>query len=285
MASSVLDLPTGPLPLDHVIVMGILNTTPDSFYDRGRYQHQAAAVARALQMANEGAEIIDVGGEKAGPGHPVSAEEEIRRVVPVIEAIRRELTLPISVDTVKPEVAGAAMTAGADIVNSIGGFGEPAMQRVAAETGATIVIMHIQGQPRVPCPHPVYGNVVGEVRDFLVARAEECEAAGIPAGRIIVDPGPGFGKSANHDLAIMRRLDELTALPYPVLLAASRKPFIGALLDLPVEDRLEGSLALATWGVMQGVRIIRAHDVRATARVCRMTETVLAIPGVEVSPA
>lgn len=275
MASRVLQLPCGPLSLDHVLVMGIFNTTPDSFYDGGRYRDHDAAVARAVEMAEEGAEIIDVGGEKAGPGDHVSVEEEIRRVVPVIEAIKRELALPISVDTFKAEVAQAAVAAGADIINSIGGFEEPAMRRVAAASDAGAVIMHIQGKPRVAHPSPVYGDVVREVRDFLRERTWECIEDGIAADRIIIDPGPGFGKSTDHDLAILRGLEELTALPYPVLLAVSRKPFIGAVLGLDVGDRLEGSLAAATWGVLQGVRIIRVHDVRATVRVCRMTEAVL----------
>lgn len=275
MAHPVLDLPSGPLQLDHVIVMGILNTTPDSFYDRGRYRQHDAARARAVEMAEEGAEIIDIGGERAGPGDPVSVDEEIRRVVPVIEAVKRETNLPISVDTFKPEVARAAAGAGADIINSIGGFGDPAMRQVAVATHAAIVIMHIQGEPRVAQPRPVYGNVVGEVRSFLLQRAQECESEGIAPDRIIIDPGPGFGKSASHDLELMRHLDDLTSLPYPVLLAVSRKPFIGEILDLLVEDRLEGSLAVTAWAVLRGVRVVRTHDVQATVRVCRMTEAVL----------
>jgi dihydropteroate synthase len=275
VAPRVLQLPRGPLPLDHVLVMGILNTTPDSFYDCGRYRDLDAAIARGIEMAAEGAEIIDVGGEKAGPGEHVSVEEEIRRVVPVVTALKRELALPISVDTFKPEVARAAVAAGADIVNSIGGFEDPAMRRACAASGAAAVIMHIQGEPRVARPNPVYGDVVREVRDFLHERAGECIADGIPADRIIIDPGPGFGKSTDHDLAILRDLQELTALPYPVLLAVSRKPFIGTVLGLDAGDRLEGSLAVTTWGVLRGVGIVRAHDIRATVRVCRMTEAVL----------
>lgn len=282
MTSRVLQLPCGRVPLDHVLVMGILNTTPDSFYDRGRYRDRDVAIARAIEMAEEGAEIIDVGGEKAGPGDDVSIEEEIRRVVPVIAALKRELALPISVDTFKPEVAQAAVDAGADIVNSIGGFAEPAMRQVCAASGAAAVIMHIQGKPRVAHPNPVYGDVVREVRGFLHARARECIDSGIPADRIIIDPGPGFGKSTDHDLAILRDLRELTVLPYPVLLAVSRKPFIGKVLGLDAADRLEASLAMTTWGVLQGVEIVRAHDVRATVRVCRMTQAVLEPERIEV---
>lgn len=270
-----LALPSGTLPLHRTLIMGILNRTPDSFYDRGRYLGLDRAMERARHMIDEGADIIDVGGEKAGPGDPVSVDEEIARVVPAIERIRRESDIPISVDTFKPEVARAAVRAGADMVNSIGGFGDPEMRRVAAESGAAAVIMHIQGEPRVRNPNPQYGDVVEDVREFLLRRAEECVEDGIKADRIVVDPGPGFGKTAEHDLALLRGLARLTELPYPLLLAVSRKPFIGSVLGVDTEERLEGSLAVAAWGVMQGVSVIRTHDVRATKRVCVMTEAVL----------
>ena len=278
-----LDLPSGALLLDRIRVMGILNTTPDSFYDGGRYGTVDAAVTRAMQMAGAGADIVDVGGERAGPGEPVSVEEELRRVVPVIEAMRRRLSIPISVDTFKPQVARAAIQAGADIVNSIGGLGDPAMRRVAAEEGAAVVVMHIQGQPRVANPNPWYEDVVTEVERFLVERTEACIADGIPADRIVVDPGPGFGKTTEHDLSIIRALPRFVAGRYPVLLAASRKKFIGEILGLPPEDRLEGSLAVVAWGALSGVRIVRVHDVRASSSVCRMIEAVLDPDLVEVS--
>jgi dihydropteroate synthase len=270
-----LELPSGAWPLSRVRVMGILNATPDSFYDRGRYLGLDRAVARAEAMAEEGADLIDIGGEKAGPGAPVSVDDELRRVIPVIEAIRGRIDLPLSIDTFKSQVARRAVEAGVQIVNSIGGFDDPAMRQVAAETGAAIVIMHIQGRPRVHHPDPQYGDVVEDVRTFLRARAEDCEAAGIARSKIVVDPGPGFGKSSAHDLALVSGLDRLTDLGYPVLLAASRKKFIGDLLDLETEERLEGSLAVAVWGVLHGARIIRTHDVRATVRVVRMTEAVM----------
>lgn len=274
-AAPYLRLPSGPLSLERVKVMGILNATPDSFYDRGRYRAFDDAMARAHEMAAEGADIIDIGGEKAGPGPAVSVDEEIGRVVPLIERLRRELPVPLSVDTFKPPVARAAVEAGADIINSIGGFGDPEMQKVARETGAVAVIMHIQGLPRVANSTPQYGDVVAEVVHFLEDRARECEAAGIAHDRIVIDPGPGFGKTAEHDIAVMREIGRCTALPYPVLLAASRKTFIGHVLGTSVEDRLEGSLAVTAWGVMYGVKIVRAHDVRATKRVVTMTEAVL----------
>jgi len=255
--------------------MGILNVTPDSFFDRGRYGDPNAAVERAAEMAGEGADIIDIGGEKAGPGEPVSAEEETARVVPVIRAVRHSLGLPISVDTFKPSVARAAVEAGAEIINNIDGFQDPEMRRVAAETGAAAVVMHIQGRPRVANPAPVYGDAVAEVIAFLERQANLCRADGIAADSIVIDPGPDFGKNTEHSLATIRHLDRIAALPYPVLLAVSRKRFIGEVLSLDVGDRLEGSLAVAAWGVLKGARLIRAHDIKATRRVVAMVEAVL----------
>ncbi|HLJ67329.1 MAG TPA: dihydropteroate synthase [Chloroflexota bacterium] len=258
--------------------MGILNITPDSFYDRGRFFDRDRALERAVEMAEEGADIIDVGGEKAGPGDPVSVQIEIERVAPVIERIRAELPVVVSVDTFKSEVARVAVAAGAAIVNSIGGMEDPEMRRVAAESGAAAVVMHIQGRPRVANPSPVYGNVVDEVVAFLRRRTQECLDAGISADRLVIDPGPGFGKTSAHDIALLRALERFTLLPYPVLLAVSRKTFLGDLLGTDAGERLEGSLAVAAWGVMRGVRIIRTHDVRATKRVVAMTEAVLQTP-------
>lgn len=255
--------------------MGILNRTPDSFYDHGKYQGLEAAIRRAEEMLAEGVDIIDVGGEKAGPGPAVSADEETRRVVPAIEAVRKRTSIPISVDTFKPEVARRAVEAGADIINSIGGFGELDMRRAAVDTGAAAVIMHIRREPRVADPNPVYGDVVRDVRSFLVHRVQECIADGIAPERILVDPGPGFGKTSDQDVEILRNLRDFTDLPYPVLLAVSRKRFIGDTLGLATDERLEGSLAVAAWGTMKGVKIIRTHDVKATRRVVRMIEAVL----------
>lgn len=272
----------GSLSLARVRVMGILNVTPDSFYDRGRYWDRDTALRRAAEMVAEGADIIDVGGEKAGPGEAVGVEEEIERVAPVVAALRQELPVPVSVDTFKPEVARAAIEAGAGIVNSIGGLSDREMRRVVREMDAAAVIMHIQGEPRVANPTPVYGDVVSEIAAWLLDRATLCVNDGIPTDHLLLDPGPGFGKTADHDLALLRGLARITALPYPILLAVSRKPFIGAILNAPVEDRLEGSLAVAAWGVLKGVKVIRTHDVRATVRVVRMTEAVLDPASVEV---
>jgi dihydropteroate synthase len=270
-----IELPSGPFSLARVRVMGILNRTPDSFYDGGRYRELDRAVRRAVQMVEEGADIIDVGGEKAGPGDPVAEEEELERVVPTIEAIKREVPIPISVDTRRPAVSRAAVDAGVEVINSIGGFDDPGMRQVAADTGAAIVIMHIKGLPRIANPNPHYDDVLPEVSRFLLDRAQLCRADGIAANRIVVDPGPGFGKTTEHDLQIVRGLERLTSLPYPVLLAASRKRFIGEILGSGVEERLEGSLAVIAWGVLKGVKIVRVHDVRASRRVCSMVEAVL----------
>ncbi|HZU11374.1 MAG TPA: dihydropteroate synthase [Chloroflexota bacterium] len=270
----VLRLPSRSLVLDRCLVMGILNRTTDSFYDQGAYRRLDAAMDRVRRMIADGADIVDIGAERAGPGRAVPEQEEIALVVETVERIRSESDVPLSVDTIKPEVARAAMTAGADIINSIGGM-EAGMRKVAAQTGAAVVVMHIQGTPRVANPTPVYRDVVGEVRSFLERRARECIAESIAPDGIIIDPGPGFGKTAEHDRAIIRHLADFTALPYPVLLAASRKGFIGDVLGNSPSDRLPGSLAVAAWGVMQGVRIIRTHDVTATLQACRMTEAVM----------
>jgi dihydropteroate synthase len=255
--------------------VGILNITPDSFYDGGRYDSLRAAVERARSMIEEGADVIEIGGEKAGPGEPVPVHEEIRRVVPVLSAIRAETGIPVAVDTRRAEVAEAVMASGADIINSIDGFGDRALRRVAAATGAAVVVMHIEGRPRVANPQPHYHDVVKEVRTWLLDRVGDCLADGIAADRIAIDPGPGFGKTSQHDLTILRRIDEYTELPYPVMLAASRKGVIGAVLGIGPEERLEGTLAVLAWGVLHGVKLVRVHDVRAATRTVRMAEAVV----------
>jgi dihydropteroate synthase len=265
--------------------MGILNTTPDSFYDRGRYVDRDRAIAYALDMVAEGADILDIGGEKAGPGDAVSLEEELSRVIPVVQAIRRSIDVPISVDTLKPKVARGAIEAGASIINSIGGFQDADMRGVAAETGAAVVVMHIKGRPRVANPNPHYDDVVGEVARFLEERVAACLADGISPSSIILDPGPDFGKTTEQSVNVLRGLERITAMPHPVLLAVSRKRFIGDVLGLGVADRLEGSLALTAWGVLRGIKIVRTHDVRATRRVITMTEAVLDPGAVARTPA
>jgi dihydropteroate synthase len=226
-------------------------------------------------MIAEGADLIEIGGEKAGPGPAVSADEEIARVLPAIEAIRRESAIPISIDTWKAEVARAGLASGANIINSIDGFDDPALRRVAAETGAGIVVMHIQGQPRVANANPSYVDVIEDVRTSLLERVDRCLRDGVRPESIAIDPGPGFGKTSEHDLALVRNIGRFTQLPYPVMLAASRKSFIGAVLGGGPEDRLEGSLAVIAWGVLHGVKLVRVHDVQASVRTVRMTEAVL----------
>lgn len=256
--------------------MGVLNVTPDSFFDGGSFFDQSAAVDRAQQMVEEGAEIIDIGGESTRPGaEQVSAEEESGRVVPVIAALAGRTGAAISIDTSKAPVARAALDAGAVIVNDISALRfDPAMAQLAAEAGAGVVLMHMQGRPRTMQANPTYRDVVADVKTQLLHWADGAQAAGIAPERIAIDPGIGFGKNAEHNLALIRATDELCSLGYPVVLGASRKSFIGMTLDLPVEDRLEGTAAVVAWAVANGAQVVRVHDVKEMARVVRMTEAI-----------
>ncbi len=260
------------LVLDRPRVMGILNVTPDSFSDGGRYLDLGAAVERAWRMVEEGADIIDVGGESTRPGAaPVPLEEELRRVVPVIEAVASKLPVPVSVDTSKPEVMRAAVAAGAGLVNDVRALRAPGALEAAAELGVPVCLMHMQGEPRTMQRAPVYRDVVAEVRAFLLERVAACEAAGIPRERILIDPGFGFGKTLEHNLALMRRLDAFVETGLPVLVGVSRKSMIGALLgDAPVERRLHGSVAAAVVAACKGAAIVRVHDVAATVEALRV---------------
>ncbi len=254
----------GPRPW----VQGILNVTPDSFSDGGRFLDPAAAVARGRAMAEEGADLLDVGGESTRPGSaPVPEAEERARVIPVIRALARDVSVPISVDTSKAPVAAAAMEAGAAMVNDVTALrGDPAMAGVVARSGAALVLMHMQGEPRTMQAAPRYGDVVAEVSAFLRERIEAAVGAGIPREQVLVDPGIGFGKTLEHNLEVLRRLGEFRALGRPILVGPSRKSFLGALLDLPIGERLEGTLAAATACVLRGALVVRAHDVRAAVR-------------------
>ena len=255
-------------PDGRVLIMGILNVTPDSFSDGGRFLSPDAAVKRALIMEKEGADIIDVGGESSRPGaEPVPVEEELRRVIPVLERLRGKLRIPISIDTTKAEVAEAALRAGASIVNDISALRfDPAMASVVAEFGAGLVLMHMLGTPKTMQQAPHYEDVVREVRDFLAERALYAQSQGIPREAIAVDPGIGFGKTVEHNLELLRRLPELVELGFPVLVGPSRKSFIGAILGLGVEERLEGTLAACAVAVVRGADILRVHDVREVRR-------------------
>ena len=257
------------------LVMGILNRTPDSFYDKGEFFAMDATLRLAEQHVADGADILDVGGVKAGPGPAVGLQEELERVVPAVTALRERFDLPLSVDTWNAEVARAAYREGAVVGNDISGFADPDYLQVAAEAGASVVATHIRLGPRIPDPEPVYDDVVVDVCDFLVDRARRAEAAGLTPDRIVVDAGLDLGKTWEQSLELLRASDRLAALGYPLLLSASNKTFLGRLLDLEVRDRREASLAATALGVARGCRIVRAHDVKGTRRVCDTIAAVL----------
>ncbi len=263
------------LDFSRTALMGILNVTPDSFSDGGIFLSREAAVAHACAMVEEGADLIDVGGESTRPGaQAVSVQEELDRVIPVIEAVARAVPVPISIDTSKPEVMRAAIAAGAGLINDVRALrGSDVLETVVA-LEVPVCLMHMQGEPRSMQHNPVYTDVLGEVHDFLQDRIKVCVAAGIPRERIIVDPGFGFGKSVEHNLELLRRLGELRMLGVPILAGLSRKSMIGALLGLPVAQRLQASVALALIAVQNGATILRVHDVRATREAIRMFEAV-----------
>jgi len=264
------------MPLDGLgkvpLVMGILNVTPDSFSDGGRYTRVSAALERAREMVEEGADIIDVGGESTRPGaQPVPLEEELRRVVPVVEAIRAELDVPISVDTYKSEVARAALDAGAVMVNDISGLRfSPDMADVVAEYQAHVVVMHMKGTPRDMQKNPYYDDVVEEVKGFFSERLEFLQSMGVDLERVLLDPGIGFGKRVEDNLALIRGIPRFLDLDRPVLIGPSRKSFIGDILGLPVEERLEGTLAAVSVAVFLGATVVRVHDVLAARRAVDM---------------
>ncbi|WP_111640982.1 dihydropteroate synthase [Marinimicrobium alkaliphilum] len=264
---------THRLDLSRPQVMGILNTTPDSFSDGGHYYRNgqlslARALERGRQMLAEGAAIIDVGGESTRPGAvPVSEQEELDRVVPVVERLVAELGALVSVDTSRPGVIREAAAAGAGMLNDVRALTRDGALQAAADTGLPVCVMHMQGQPDTMQAQPAYGDVVSEVKGFLHHRIDACRAAGIGPERLILDPGFGFGKTLAHNLALLRRLPELVALGYPVLVGMSRKSMLEHLLGRALEDRLAGSLALALAAAQRGAHIIRVHDVAATRDV------------------
>jgi dihydropteroate synthase len=271
----ILDCGGRALDLSRTAIMGILNVTPDSFSDGGIFLARDAAVAHALAMVEDGADIIDVGGESTRPGaHAVSVQDELDRVIPVIEAIARAVPVPISIDTSKPEVMRAAVAAGAGLINDVRALREPHAIETAAALKVPVCLMHMQGEPRSMQHHPVYNDVLGEVRDFLQERIEACVTVGISRQRLVVDPGFGFGKTVEHNLDLLRRLGELRALGAPILAGLSRKSMIGALFGLPVAQRLHASVALAQIAVQNGAVMLRVHDVRATREAIRMFEAV-----------
>jgi dihydropteroate synthase len=253
------------LDLSRPVVMGVVNVTPDSFSDGGRFLDRSRAVDHARQLMEEGAGILDIGGESTRPGAAeVPVDEELRRVVPVVEALAG-VGAVISVDTSKPEVMKAAAAAGAGIINDVRALALPGALEAAAESGCAVCLMHMQGDPRTMQQAPSYGNVVTEVKAFLLARAQSCRAAGIPAERISLDPGFGFGKTLEHNAALLRELDTFGDTGLPLVVGLSRKSMLGKILGRPVGERLYGSLALAVMAAMKGAHIVRAHDVAATA--------------------
>lgn len=264
------------LDLSRPCVMGVLNVTPDSFADGGRYRGREAALGRARAMVAEGADIIDVGGESTRPGaESVALALELDRVVPVIEEIAATLGVIISVDTSKPQVMREAVAAGASMVNDVNALRAPGALEVVAAGNACICLMHMQGQPRTMQEAPRYADVVGEVKAFLAERVQVCLRAGIERGRLIVDPGFGFGKTLEHNLTLLRRLDEIPELGLPVLVGLSRKSMIGRILDdAPINERVYGSIAAATLAAWAGASILRVHDVRATVDALRICDAV-----------
>lgn len=265
---------TQTLDLTRPVVMGVLNVTPDSFSDGGQFLDAVAAVAHGVRMAEEGAAIIDVGGESTRPGaDPVSAEEEMRRVVPIIEKLRAQTNAVISVDTSKPQVMRAAAEAGAGLLNDVRAFSEPNALETAAATQCALCVMHMQGDPRTMQLAPHYADVVGEVRAFLVERAAACLAAGVTADRIAIDPGFGFGKTFEHNLDLLRHLRKLRS-DWPIIVGLSRKSFVGRITGRPPGERVHGSVALAMMAVLNGANIVRVHDVGPTIDALKTVVTV-----------
>lgn len=256
------------------VVMGVLNITPDSFSDGGKYLKPASAIRQAKFLIDDGAGIIDVGGESSRPGSkPVSPEEEMRRVLPVIrKLVKRHPTIPISIDSYKPEVIRASVEEGAMIINDITGLSNPDVIDIAAEYGTPVVIMHMKGTPRIMQKRPIYKNVVSEIVSFFKERIRACKKCGVK--KIILDPGIGFGKTVNHNLTILRELDKIVKLGYPVMVGASRKSFIGKILGNEVYDREAGSLAVTALAIQKGACIIRTHEVKQNLDVAKVSAAV-----------
>jgi len=265
---------------DRALIMGILNRTPDSFYDKGATYALDDLVRRAGLLVDEGADLLDVGGVKAGPGPEVGETEELDRVIPAIEALATRFDIALSVDTWRASVAREAYRAGAVVGNDISGFADPDYLAAAAEAGATVVATHIRLGPRVPDPEPVYDDVVEAVATFLLERAERAQAAGISPDRIIIDAGLDLGKTAAQSLTLLRASDQLADLGYPLLLSASNKTFLGVVLGLEIGQRREASLAASALGAALGCRVMRVHEVGAHRRAC---DAVTAITRAKVS--
>ena len=257
-------------------IMGIINVTPDSFSDGGKYANVEAAVMRAKQMVADGADIIDIGGESSRPGaEPISANEECRRVVPVVQALAEQFQIPISVDTYKAEVAYEALSAGACVINDITALhGDPNMCQILADAQAGVILMHMQGVPATMQKAPTYQNVVVEVHAWLTEVASQAVDRGIDSSRIMIDPGIGFGKTFDHNLEILHNLIQFRGIGYPLLVGVSRKKFIGQILDLPVHQREEGTAATVAWSIINGANVVRVHDVAKMKQVAQVIDAI-----------
>ncbi|MCG6965271.1 MAG: dihydropteroate synthase [Chromatiaceae bacterium] len=274
----ILDCAGRLLDLSRPRVMGILNVTPDSFSDGGRFAAPDDALAQAERMVLEGADVLDVGGESTRPGAAaVSLDEEIARVLPVIERLRAAFDVPISIDTSKPGLMQAAVAAGAGMINDVSALRAPGAIEVAAAAGVPVCLMHMRGDPRSMQAAPKYGNVVADIIEYLGERVASCEAGGIARERLLVDPGFGFGKALEHNLVLLRDLHEFSRLGLPVLVGISRKSMLGMLTGRPVEQRVAASVAAAVMAVERGAQIVRVHDVAATVDALKLWQAVVAV--------
>jgi dihydropteroate synthase len=268
--------------LEHrTLVMGILNRTPDSFYDRGATFDADRLLQRAEQLVRDGADLLDIGGVKAGPGPDVDEAEELDRVVPTIEALHARFDVPLSADTWRASVLAAACDAGAVVGNDISGFADPDYLEVAAKAQASVVATHIRLRPRVPDPEPVYGDLLADVTDFLLDRSRAAQRAGLSSEQIALDAGLDLGKTPAMSAVLLRESEALASHGYALLLSASNKRFLGELFHLDIDDRRDMSLACVAYGVAHGCRIVRVHDVLGSVRVCRVVEAILEVDGPE----
>ena len=263
--------------ISDTLVMGIINVTPDSFFDGGKYNHKDQAVKRISEMIADGADIIDIGGLSSRPGSkPISLEEELKRTIPVVRSVSNNFDTLISIDTYRSEIALEAISAGAHMVNDISAFTmDNNMAGVVADKGVSVTLMHMQGKPEDMQKNPQYENVIDEIYEYLDGKASAAIDAGISPDKIVLDPGIGFGKTLAHNLSILNKISEFRYMKYPIMIGASRKSFIGDILDLPVEDRLEGSLAAAVWSVINGANILRVHDVAETVRSVKIARSIM----------